>query len=60
MALPASSHLTRSVSVIDGAMGVDPDVAVRLQPPRGPGDATAAAGCESNFADEPPYRPALV
>jgi len=53
MALPASSHLTRSVSV-------DPDVAVRLQPPRGPGDATAAAGCESNFADEPPYRRALV
>jgi hypothetical protein len=59
MALPASSRFTRSVSVTDGAMGVDPDVAVRLQPPRGPGDDTAA-GCESNFADEPPYRRTLV
>jgi len=60
MALPASSRFTRSVSVTDGAMGGDPDVAVRLQTPRGPGDATAAAGCEGNFADEPPYHRVLV
>jgi len=40
--------------------GGDPDVAVRLQTPRGPGDATAAAGCEGNFADEPPYHRVLV